>query len=84
MDVTPGSTAIESSGGGGFRARLRRKLAAAKKLRPRLRMLERDAKGQYSTARDTIDIEAERKRELSGSGFEDFDERLRNQTKGKR
>jgi hypothetical protein len=64
--------------GGGLRARLARKLQAARRLRPRLRRIKKDAAGQYSSASDlaTVAGESGEQAELLGSGFDDFDARL--------
>ena len=74
-----GSVAPPASGGGGLRARLRRKLAAAKALRPRLRRLERGgADAVYSTSRDIAESRGSSPpaTSLPGDGFDDFDARL--------
>lgn len=66
----------EPSEGRGLRARLSRKLEAARKLRPTLRRFKRDADATYSTAGDLAAGNA-KPESLTGSGFEEFDLRLR-------
>lgn len=72
------ATSSSPTGGGGLRARLKRKLEAARKLRPRLRRLsagDASAGMGFSTSRG-IEERDVKGGNLAGDGFDDFDARL--------
>jgi len=75
-----GAAQSDRGGGGGegvgLRARLARKLKAARNLRPRLRRFRRDEDATYSTESDIADAAAGGSAPLPGSSFDDFDRRL--------
>ena len=64
--------------GGGLRARLKRKLEAARKLRPRLRRMRTDDDSTFSTASGITEdvLSTLGGGSISGDGFDDFDKRL--------
>ena len=76
--VADATSSSPTGGGGGLRARLKRKLEAARKLRPRLRRLsagDASAGMGFSTSRG-IEERDVKGGNLAGDGFDDFDARL--------
>lgn len=61
-------------GSGSLAEVVKRKIKAAKSLRPKLQRVTRDSQGQFSTSRDLAEYKDKDK--LPGSSFDDFDARL--------